>query len=333
MKGRRRGIPDFTLSFLDVISGGFGGIILLLVLTKIGEPMVLEQARQDLDGLVAELEEELHEIRGETRILNRDLTSREEQISQERAKIARLKGDLSKIQGEFAASRQSSEISDIISGRLVAARQTLTEEMKRLQRQQRKAPPNNVVGGIPVDSEYIIFIIDTSGSMKMTWSLVLEKIEQTLNIYPKVKGIQVMSDMGQYLFSQYAGKWIPDTPGRRKAILKRLRTWQLFSNSSPVEGITRAIRVFARPDKKISLYVLGDEFTGNSIDAVLETVRRINRKSDRGERHARIHGIGFPTVFTLAGVREFTGVRFATLMRLLCHENGGTFVALNSIRK
>jgi hypothetical protein len=162
---------------------------------------------------------------------------------------------------------------------------------------------------------------------------VLEKIEQTLNIYPKVKGIQVMSDMGQYLFSQYAGKWIPDTPGRRKAILKRLRTWQLFSNSSPVEGITRAIRVFARPDKKISLYVLGDEFTGNSIDAVLETVRRINRKSDRGERHARIHGIGFPTVFTLAGVREYTGVRFATLMRLLCHENGGTFVALNSIRK
>jgi len=332
VKGRRRGIPDFTLSFLDVISGGFGGIILLLVLTKIGEPMVLEQARQDLDGLVAELEEELHEIRGETRILNRDLTSREEQISQERAKIARLKGDLSKIQGEFAASRQSSEISDIISGRLVAARQTLTEEMKRLQRQQRKVP-NNLVGGIPVDSEYIIFIIDTSGSMKMTWSLVLEKIEQTLNIYPKVKGIQVMSDMGQYLFSQYAGKWIPDTPGRRKAILKRLRTWQLFSNSSPVEGITRAIRVFARPDKKISLYVLGDEFTGNSIDAVLETVRRINRKSDRGERHARIHGIGFPTVFTLAGVREFTGVRFATLMRLLCHENGGTFVALNSIRK
>ena len=278
------------------------------------------------------MEEELHEIRGETRILNRDLTSREEQISQERAKIARLKGDLSKIQGEFAASRQSSEISDIISGRLVAARQTLTEEMKRLQRQQRKVP-NNLVGGIPVDSEYIIFIIDTSGSMQMTWSLVLEKIEQTLNIYPKVKGIQVMSDMGQYLFSQYAGKWIPDTPGRRKAILKRLRTWQLFSNSSPVEGITRAIRVFARPDKKISLYVLGEEFTGNSIDAVLETVRRINRKSDRGERHARIHGIGFPTVFTLAGVREYTGVRFATLMRLLCHENGGTFVALNSIRK
>ena len=333
MKGRRCAIPDFTLSFLDVISGGFGGIILLLVLTKMGEPMVLEQARQDLGGLVAELEEELHEIRGETQILNRDLISRQEQLSQEKAKIARLKGDLSRIQGEFSASRQNSEISDIVEGRLVAARQTLTEEMKRLQRQPRRVTTENVVGGIPVDSEYIIFIIDTSGSMQMTWSLVLEKIEQTLNIYPKVKGIQIMNDMGQYLFSQYAGKWIPDTSARRKSILSRLRTWQLFSNSSPVEGITRAIRVFARPDKKISLYVLGDEFTGNSIDSVVETVSRMNQKNVGGELHARIHGIGFPTVFTLAGVREYTGVRFATLMRILCHENGGTFVALNSIRK
>jgi hypothetical protein len=37
-----------------------------------------------------------------------------------------------------------------------------------------------------------------------------------------------------------------------------------FSNSSPVEGIEAAIRAFAAPDRKVSLYVLGDEFTGNS---------------------------------------------------------------------
>jgi hypothetical protein len=42
-------------------------------------------------------------------------------------------------------------------------------------------------------------------------------------IYPKVKGIQVMNDMGQYMFSGYAGKWIPDTPGRRRIILDRLQ--------------------------------------------------------------------------------------------------------------
>jgi len=325
----------FSLSFLDCICCGFGAIVLLLVLTKIGEPRALERASRDLDGLVARLQEEIYEILGESRVLERDLVAKREQLSEEQVRIARLRGDLSRIQGEFAASRQLSEVNDILEGRLLAAQQELTEEMKRLQAQQRSRRPvsSDLVGGIPVDSEYIIFIIDTSGSMQQTWSLVREKMSQVLNIYPKVKGIQIMNDMGQYMFSQYAGKWIPDTPGRRKAILDRLRTWHVFSNSSPVEGITRAIQSFAAPDKKVSIYVFGDEFTGSSIDSVVQTVERLNRTGRSGERRVRIHAIGFPTVFKIAGVREYTGVRFATLMRILCRENGGTYVGLTHIRK
>ena len=329
---RQRSGADSGLSFLDVISGGFGAIILLVVLAKIGEPLVLEESRQDLDGLVAQLEEELFEIRGETTILNRDVTTRQEQLSVAEKRLARLQGDLSKIRGEFAASQQRSEVSGIIQEQLVAAHQSLTAEMKRLQQQSPLRPPSDVVGGIPVDSEYIIFIIDTSGSMQRTWSLVVQKIEETLDVYPRVKGIQIMNDMGNYMYADYAGKWIPDTPRRRKAILERLRSWQIFSNSSPVEGITRAIRTFARPDRKISLYVFGDEFTGKSIDAVVKTVRQLNGEGPQGRR-VRIHGIGFPTMFILGGTRDFTGVRFATLMRILSRDNGGTFVALNSIRE
>ncbi len=284
---------------------------------------------------MARLQEEIHEILGESQVLDRELVAKREQLSQEQVRIARLRGDLSRIQGEFAASRQLSEVNDILEGRLLAAHQELSEEMKRLQAQQRSRRPvaDDLVGGIPVDSEYVIFIIDTSGSMQQTWSLVREKMTQVLDIYPKVKGIQVMNDMGQYMFSQYAGKWIPDTPGRRKAILQRLASWQVFSNSSPVEGITRAIQSFAAPDKKVSIYVFGDEFTGSSIDAVVQTVERLNRAGTSGERRVRIHAIGFPTVFKIAGVREFTGVRFATLMRILCRENGGTYVGLTHIRK
>ncbi len=46
----------------------------------------------------------------------------------------------------------------------------------------------------------------------------------------------------------------------------------------------------------------------------------------------RIHAIGFPTIFSQARFGENTGVRFATLMRLLCERNGGAFVALNSLK-
>jgi hypothetical protein len=337
MRRRRRGVPEgFSLSFLDAICCGFGAIVLLLVLTKIGEPRALEQARINLDGLVEKLELELYEIRGETAVLNRSLVSRQEQLSEARELIARLKGDLSRIQGEFAASKQESEVHDIIEGRLVAAQQKLTVEMQRLQQQSQERPrrvEQQLVGGIPVDSEYIIFVIDTSGSMfTYAWPAVMRKMTQVLDAHPKVKGIQIMNDMGQYMFSSYAGKWIPDTPGRRKVILDRLRTWSVFSNSSPVEGITRAIRTFVAPDKKISIYVFGDEFTGRSIDDVVESVDRINRRDSQGNRLVRIHAIGFPVMFSVSGVSNSTGVRFATLMRILCHRNGGTFVGLNSTR-
>ena len=130
----------------------------------------------------------------------------------------------------------------------------------------------------------------------------------------------------------YAGKWIPDTPARRKAIIDRLRGWNAFSNSSPVEGITRAIRTFAAPDKKISIYVFGDEFSGDSIAGVVETVDRINAPDAQGNRKVRIHAVGFPVMFSVAGAPESTGVRFATLMRILCHRNGGAFVGLSTTR-
>jgi hypothetical protein len=44
----------------------------------------------------------------------------------------------------------------------------------------------------------------------------------------------------------------------------------------------------------------------------------------------RIHALGFPTVFSVQGAGQQTGIRFATLMRILCRRNDGTFVALNS---
>jgi len=331
---RRRGRREtevFSLSFLDCICCGFGGIILLLVLTKLGEPRALEALRIELEGLVARLQEELYQIRGETNILNRELVSKEEQISEEGARIARLRGDLSELQGEFAASQQLSEVSDIMEGRLLAAQQELSEEMKRLLgRSHRRQPDDATIGGIPVDSEYIIFIIDTSGSMQnYAWPLVLQKMKETLDIYPGVKGLQVMNDEGTHMFRNYAGKWIPDTPGRRKIVLDRLRTWFPFSNSSPVEGIERAIRSYAASDKKISLYVFGDEFTGSSIEEVVETVDLINREDAQGNRMVRIHAIGFPTMFSNAQFPENTGVRFAALMRELCRRNGGAFVGLS----
>ncbi|MEN8691904.1 MAG: hypothetical protein AB1Z20_17575, partial [Desulfobacterales bacterium] len=301
-------------------------------LSKFAEPVVIEKLREDLDAEIIRLELELVKIQGQTTVLNRELTAKKEQLSEEKRKLARLQGDLSEIDGQFAASKDDAAVQNIIAGKLAQARQELTEEMKRLMR-RRTPKVESSVGGIPVDSEYIIFIIDTSGSMQgNAWALVQRKMRETLKIYPKVKGIQVMNDMGEYMFSQYRGKWIPDSPARRRAILSRLAGWRAFSNSSPVEGITAAIRTFYSPDKRISLYIFGDEFSGNAIQPVVDKIERLNRVGAGGARRVRIHAAGFPVVMEFTDQRGNSGERFAALMRVLCQRNGGTFVGLNTIR-
>jgi len=320
-------VDIFNLSFLDVVSCGFGAIILLLVIVKIAEPQVIEKLAVDLSGLVQRLEAELHRLRGETEMISRELKGSEEQLSASRLNLARLRGDLSFIRGQYAAGRRELDAQLRIEGQLEAAQQSLSDEMRKLLGEgYRRA--DSTIGGVPVDSEYIIFIIDTSGSMqKGAWPRVLQKVREVLTIYPQVKGIQVMNDMGDYLFSQYKGRWIQDTPARRKAILKRLAGWQPFSNSSPVEGIEAAIRRFYGKDKRISLYVFGDDFSRGSIQQVVDTVDSLNRSDRHGQRRVRIHAVGFPVLFAQGGL-PVNSIRFAALMRKLAEDNNGSFVGL-----
>ena len=329
---KSRAPAEFSLSFLDVICCGFGAIILLLMITKTVQPQIIEASTVNLEGLVADLQEQVFEIRGETRVLNRDLNARQEQLSEYEEKIAILQGQLASARSRHDSIQVQDNTNDVVTEQLAIARQKLTAEQKRLLGAQYQ-PRNNLIGGIPVDSEYIIFVIDTSGSMfSYAWERMLQELQATLSIYPEVKGIQVLNDMGNYMFSRYRGEWIPDTPGRRKVIMQNLRNWNVFSNSSPVEGITAAIRTFHKPGQKISIYVFGDEFTGESIAQVIDTVDRINQTDAAGNRLVRINAVGFPVQFIRAPHLQGTGIRFATLMRELTYRNRGTFVGLNDFR-
>lgn len=323
---KRRETEIFSISFLDCITCGLGSVVLLLVLSDMRSPE-MEQSRQEAQAQLVKLQDELVDITGQSEIINRDLKARQEQLSVEQAKIARLRGDLSDIRGQYASSKQEADVANQIEGRLVSAQQSLTEEMKRVLGKGFHRKKDDAIGGIPVDSEYIIFVIDTSGSMvNYVWPMLIQKVEETLNLYPQVKGFQIMDDEGGYMFSGYRGKWIPDTPAQRKIVVDRIRNWNAFSNSSPIEGIVEAIRTYYSKDKKISIYVFGDEFTGSSIDAVVRSVDVLNREDKTGARRVRIHAIGFPV---RPDAPQYTSIRFATLMRILCAKNGGSFVGLH----
>ena len=101
----RRAPAEFSLSFLDVICCGFGAVILLLMITKAVQPQVIEQVMVDAESAMAELTEQLFEIRGETTMLNRDLNVNREQISEYEEKIAILQGTLARTRSAPRRSR------------------------------------------------------------------------------------------------------------------------------------------------------------------------------------------------------------------------------------
>jgi len=325
---RRRSVEVFSLSFLDCICCGFGAIILLLVLTEIGRPAVLEKSRKNLDGQIRSLSEQLHEIRGETDQLTRELQGSRVTLEQARQRVARLSGELSAIQGQYATSTRDASVSNRVEGELVAAYQKLSAEMQRLLQRRARRAATEAIGGIPVDSEYIIFVVDTSDSMTDNhWDANLAIIDEILGSYPHVSGLQIMNDQGAYMFEETRGKWLTDSTEQRAEIRRRARHWTAFSQSNPVPGMEEAIRTYWAADKRISVFVLGDEFTGKSIQGALDAISTLNKPGPDGRRVVRISAIGFPEG---AGMSPDTNIRFAALMRLVCAQNNGAFWGLKN---
>ena len=317
MKDRKRRFEIFSVSFLDIICCGFGAIVLLVLLSKQdvdgGVPDVSKVA--DLLNSVITAESEAAQASDRNQGLRKQI-----EIQQNRLSIAT---EMSSDSGQNQSSLEQQL--DQKKAELAALQSQADEPIVEI---QPGATSEKVVevGGIPVDAEYIIFIVDTSGSMQVIWHRVIQQIENILDIHPEVHGFQIMNDMGNYLISRYSGKWIPDTPSRRKSVLSRMRNWLSFSNSSPMEGITSALRTYVRKTQKLSIYVFGDDYSGPSYDDVLNRISSINLNPITNEPRARIHGIGFLN-------RELitTNDRFAVLMREVARQNRGAFIALPNL--
>ena len=328
---KRRPSPEISLSFLDVICCGFGAVILLLMITKTVQPQILEESAVVAEGRVASLTEQLFKIRGETQILNRSLDAKREQLSsiEDRIAILQMKANTytKRYQQLEASNARTESLVQGLLGELFLARQTLSEVEKRLLGLQARRA-NEFIAGIPVDSEYIIFVIDSSGSMRAAAGRIATEIQGALDAYPTVKGIQVLNGNGEYLFRTQQGQWLQDTPSIRNLILEQLPNWQAADLSNPTKGIDAALRTFYDGKKKISVYVYGDDFRSTTpVGSVIRAVDRINRDKKPTARLIRIHGIGFPTEMS------FNPIGFANLLRELAYRNGGTFVGLNDVNR
>ena len=305
----RREAPDaFGTAFLDIISCGFGAIVLLILIFKF-EP--------DVSGLVSaesdDANNKIKQLYGLVDELKAESAVDSEQSARAKTQAATLKTAQLRLERAMAETTKLQQTSSDLKKQLDA----LQKENKRQQlagtSEGEQAVQDDEVGGIPVDRDYIIFIVDTSGSMKQIWRKVMREIENILTVHPQVKGFQVINDNGNHLVNGYAGKWMKDTLSQRKRVMKLFSTWASISNSSPAEGIETALMDYSKYANDLSIYVIGDDFSGTNFDQVILRTRQLNKG------RARIHALNFisPNAST---------DRYSTLMREICRENKGTFL-------
>ena len=318
MKNTKRIFDIFNISFLDVISCGFGAIVLLLLISKTN---VSDQGFSDLDKIlsnfsiqkenVESLEEEIKRIENNLLILKSEKKLLEDEIKLNK----KLFSDVEKEKINLSKTKES----------LLTSKKVLKLAMENTK--QINKTKDREVAGIPVDSEYITFVIDTSGSMKYIWSKVLRQVEEIIKIHPKVKGFRVVNDLGYSLGA--TDNYVRDTPAYRKGTIEQLKLWNEQSTSNPFEGIKSSLKKIKR-GQKTSIYVFGDDFsdygyTAGRIQAAIKEIKTMNIDVS-GNRKARIHAIGFNSTHPqqIASAAQ----KFSSLMKPLTEENGGAFVAL-----
>jgi hypothetical protein len=332
---RRSSVPIFSLSFLDCICCGFGAIILLFVLTMGSETKVVQELRERLQRIVEQQLVMLAELRrSQDEILITQARASESTIAlQEKESLKQLLARLELQVAEQKAARDRLLV-DVEEVKLDLAARQKPEEI------ELSVDPAPI--GLPANGTHIAFIIDSSGSMRdpnseRIWPIVQKKFDEVLNSYPEVKGVQFLDADGRFIISgrQAEQDWLPDNAATRNAIKSALFDYDIFSNSNPVPGIVRALRALLDeedPDMRMTIFILGDEFTGTA-DAVLRRLEELNPRDEQGKRRVVINAIGFPTAVKMGFSMGNTGVKYANLMREVCFQHGGAFIALQEIEE
>ena len=307
---------EVPVSFLDVIACAFGAVILLVVILPIG--MLAHESEDSTES------EHLGRLLLESASLDDTIFVLKQQL-QRTVQLLDEFGAGFETAAEASQSireairRTHDEIDDSVAQTKALTRSAdLFSNSRRTSLIAEDLPKQ--VAGIPVDSEYVAFVVDTSGSMHANWDEVIAEIEQILAIYPELKGFQFLSDQAHYLFPATKGRWIPDSPAARNRAKTLLQRWTSFSTSSPERGISTAVRSLYRPGIKMAVFVFGDDYNGKVFDSFLEQIELVIKRKRVNEGALRIHAVGF--------FESSLGnpANFSILMRELTRQHQGVFL-------
>lgn len=319
---RRRSIEVFSLSFLDCLCCGFGAILLIFLLTigighspEASQPMKLDTLQTQLDSIESQLNKNKSRL---------DAVHNARQYQEQK--------DLLINEMEILRSRDGQLDEELLSHR--ATLNQAESDNAKARRLLKSFPYENLPPvGLPSEATHVAFIIDTSGSMRNQYTgqlhgAVIQQISIILESLPAVKRIQFMDTSGNFILR--GNTWLPDTPSIRNQAQRQLLDYQVLSVSNPESGLKRVFRDLkggVGSNEHLSVYVIGDDFRGNTKRFLLQLDQLNPRNLKTGKRVASINAIGFPTVEGPLMIGALQGnARYANLMRKITESHQGVLI-------
>tara|TARA_B100001029_G_C15057039_1_gene455192 strand:- start:1001 stop:1951 length:951 start_codon:yes stop_codon:yes gene_type:complete len=314
---KRKNNEVFSMSFLDIMACGFGALVLILLISDFREVEIIEQKYS------ADLFLEKQNIQND--LISR-LNSLELNTDKKISELIKLQEEISSLNANLREKENVvnslNNITDSTSSQI---------ELKKL---DIKSTTEQIsASGILIDSNYLIFIIDNSGSMTegAPWKNVMNEISNIINTFPNLEGFMVMNDTGKIIVGN--NPWLSPTINNRSNAIDALRNIRTISMSNPIPAIELAINFYGRKYDNVGLFIVGDDIRENkNIDNRLLEINRINTKSD-GTKYVRINALAFLTSRRISKEILPSGrednTKYLTLMRELTLQNGGTLVVID----
>ena len=269
----------FSMSFLDIMACGFGALVLILLISEFNEIEIIEN--KYTADLFLTKQDEVVTKSNQLNDVDRELTSKIKNLISIQDELDKVKSNLN---NRANVVQSLTELSQLKQSQIIVKNEDQKEPIEQV-----------VASGIRIDSRYLIFIIDNSGSMVegAPWSRVVKEIETIIMTFPSLEGFMIMNDTGKTIVG--GGNWVKPTKANRIDAVNKLKRVNAMTNSNPIPAIEKSINIYGRKYDDVGIFIIGDDIReSKNVDSRLLEINRINTKSD-GSKYVRINALGFLT--------------------------------------
>jgi polyhydroxyalkanoate synthesis regulator phasin len=257
MARRKRGFTTFNLSFLDIMSCGFGAVVLVFLIIDHSIEVQSRELNRDLLSEVNLLEEDIADGEAGLVKLRNALSDIDQQMVEAQGRATRVTEEIDEYEALIAGLRDATSSSPDLE-RLKSQIQALEAEVKRLRESAEDTSGNSArtftgdgnrqyLTGLNLGGRHIVILLDVSSSMLADrlvniirlrnmgadiqrgaekWSRALNTVDWLTAQLPVGSSYQIIT------FNTEANFALPETAGK----------WLEVANQPQLESATRALR-------------------------------------------------------------------------------------------